>query len=48
MAIMIDRAHIMKQFASYTDEYDSADEKIKLKIDRSAVVRTDRKLRGAV
>lgn len=35
MAIMIDRAHIMKQFASYTDEYDSADEKIKLKIDHT-------------
>lgn len=31
----IDRTHVMEQFASYTDCYDSTDEKIKLKIDHT-------------
>lgn len=31
----IDRTHVMEQFASYTDRYDSTDEKIKLKIDHT-------------
>lgn len=35
MAIRIDRAHVMKQFKTYTDAYDATDEKIKLKIDHT-------------
>lgn len=31
----IDRAHVMAEFEKYTDDYDSTDEKVKLKIDHT-------------
>lgn len=35
MAMKIDRAHVMAEFERYTADYDSTDEKIKLKIDHT-------------
>ena len=35
MAMKIDRAHVMAEFKNYTDDYDSTDEKVRLKIDHT-------------